>query len=312
MNRRIMIVDDEPAVVAAVKELLESEGYETAVAYSGKECLSKIKKEKVDMILLDILMPEMDGWETLSKLKETGITNNVKVVMLTAVTQIGRDIFGLQEVVADYVRKPFDKHTLIGSIKKALGEERRAIFGKLIRIKRKDKELEIPLEPEEVKETAKKYDIEPRVCYLVEEEKAEKAFEIFVDHVQHNIPGLCITRQHLDAVREKYSLVKTPILWLSKTSGENNLSPTDLGMLRHTVIEYIEKSGDSILLLDGLEYLITNNDFSTLLKYLDDINEKAMLSSSRLLIPVDPRILEEKELALLERNMKIIKEPKGA
>ncbi|MEW6069328.1 MAG: DUF835 domain-containing protein [Candidatus Thermoplasmatota archaeon] len=306
MKRKIMIVDDEPSVVEAVKDLLESEGYEVIGAYSGKDCLRKIKKEKVDLIFLDILMPEIDGWETLRKLKEQGITNTTKVVMLTAVRQIGEDIFGLQDVVTDYIRKPFDRVKLIDSIKKALGEERK-IVGKFIKVKRKEKELELELTGEEPKVTPLKYQLESGSSYLIEGRQVERAFDIFKDYVYHNISGLCITRQHIDAVREKYELIKTPILWLSKTPGKNHLSPTDLGMLRETIIEYLKASGESIVMLDGLEYLITHNSFESLLRYLDDINEAVMLSKSRLLIPIDPRTLEEKELALLERGMKPIK-----
>ena len=308
MSHKIMIVDDEPEVVDAVKIILETEGYNTVEAYSGRECLKKLKEEKVDLILLDIRMPVMDGWEVLRKLKEKGITDHTKIAMLTAVLQIGEDIFGLQDVVTDYIRKPFSREQLLGSIRKALGEEEKKLFGKLIKIRRKDRELDIELTSEARVETAMKYDIRPGFSYLIEEEKAEKAFDIFKDLVQHDFPGLLITRMHLDMVRETFGLVKTPILWLSKTPDKNNLSPTDLGMIRHIILEYIRKSGESMVLLDGLEYLITNNGFPLVLKYIDDINENVMMSKSGLIIPVDPRTLEEKELALLERNMKIIKE----
>jgi CheY-like chemotaxis protein len=312
MSKKIMIVDDEPDVVDAVRTMIEAEGYEVVVAYSGKECLRKLKEEKVDLILLDIRMPVMDGWEVLRKLKEKGITNTTKVSMITAVLQIGEDIFGLQDVVADYIRKPFTREGLISSVRKALGEkEKTKILGKLIKIKGKDRDIDLELTPEARIETAMKYDIKPGFIYLIKEEKAVQAFDIFKDFVQHDVPGLCITRMHLDKMREDFGLVKTPILWLSKTSGENNLSPTDLGMLRHTVVEYIDKSGGGIVLLDGLEYLITNNGFPLVLKYLDDINESVMMSKSGVIIPVDPRTLEEKELALLERNMKIIKAEEG-
>ncbi|MEW5759323.1 MAG: DUF835 domain-containing protein [Candidatus Thermoplasmatota archaeon] len=306
MKKKIMIVDDEPAVVDAVKTILETEGYDTVEAYSGKECLRILGEEKVELVLLDILMPEMDGWEVLRKLKERGITKNTKIVMLTAVKQVGGDIFGLQDVVADYIRKPFERVKLINSIKKILGEEE-VLPGKFIKVKRKEREIKLALTPEEKEKTPLEYELKIGSSYLIEEEKAEHAFEIFTDYVHHDVPGLCITRQHIDVIREKYELVKTPILWLSKTPGKNHLSPTDLGMLRETIIEYFKESGESIVLLDGLEYLIIHNSFGTLLRYLDDINEAVMLSASRLLLPVDTRALELRELALLERNMNVIK-----
>lgn len=131
MKRRIMVVDDDASVVEAIKTLLYTEGYEIVEAYSGKECLQKLKKNKVDLILLDILMPEMDGWETLRRLKKEGITNTTKVSILTALTQTNENIFDLQDVITDYITKPFAMEQLFSSVRKALSEEGKKPLRKL-------------------------------------------------------------------------------------------------------------------------------------------------------------------------------------
>ena len=82
-KKKILVADDEPEIVDIVKRMLEDE-YEVITAYDGEEALRKAKKEKPDLILLDILMPKLDGWETLKKLKEDEELKNIPVSMLTA------------------------------------------------------------------------------------------------------------------------------------------------------------------------------------------------------------------------------------
>lgn len=109
----IMVVDDEPDIIYMLKVLLEKEGHEVIEAYSGRECLEKLKIEKPDLILLDIVMPKMDGWETLKAIKEDGNLKSIPVVMLTAkalpIEMEREDVKG----VADYITKPFTKEDLI-------------------------------------------------------------------------------------------------------------------------------------------------------------------------------------------------------
>jgi len=82
--KRIMVVDDEEGIVELLKEALTLKGCEVETAYNGKQCLEKVEKFKPDMILLDIMMPEMSGWEVLDELGARGISERVKIAMLTA------------------------------------------------------------------------------------------------------------------------------------------------------------------------------------------------------------------------------------
>jgi two-component system response regulator VicR len=123
LPKKIMIVDDEPDTVDLVKLVLETEGYETVVAYSGPEALNTIEVNKPDMILLDIMMPEMDGWTVRKQIVENEETKNIPIVMLTAKAQVIDKMIGMHVVgVADYIVKPFGYRQLLDGVKKVLGE----------------------------------------------------------------------------------------------------------------------------------------------------------------------------------------------
>jgi len=118
--------------------------------------------------------------------------------------------------------------------------------------------------------------------------------------------GLVISRMPTNDIREKYLLQVTPIFWLSKTKGKYNLSPGDLGLIIHSVKQFLQNSKNPIVMLDGVEYLIINNDFLKVLKFIDDLNDAVVIFNGRLLIPISVKTLSEKELALLERNLHAI------
>ena len=123
MAKKIMIVDDEPDTVDLVKLVLETEGYETSVAYSGLEALDQIKIERPDLVLLDIMMPQLDGWAVRKEIVENEDTKDIPVVMLTAKAQPLDKMIGLHVVgVTDYITKPFGRQELIDRVRKVLGE----------------------------------------------------------------------------------------------------------------------------------------------------------------------------------------------
>ncbi|MFH0863377.1 MAG: response regulator [Candidatus Altiarchaeota archaeon] len=119
-KNRILVVDDEPDMVDILRLVLAQAGFTLSSAASGKECLEKTSREEFDLIILDIRMPQMDGWTTLKKLKENRVTDKTRVIILTVEKGPGVEIFGLQDVVSDYITKPFDREKLIKHVKKAL------------------------------------------------------------------------------------------------------------------------------------------------------------------------------------------------
>ena len=117
MSKKIMVVDDEPDTVDLVKLVLETEGFNVVTAYSGSECLKKLDEEKPDAVLLDIMMPEMDGWEVFKKIKEK--YKDLPVAMLTVRNQDIDKMPGLHVLKAnDYITKPFGRKELVERVKK--------------------------------------------------------------------------------------------------------------------------------------------------------------------------------------------------
>ena len=105
-KRTIIVVDDEPMIVKVVKDIFKEEGYKVITALSGQEALEKLDKTKVDLILLDIMMPGMDGWDTCAKIKDNKKTENIPIIFLTAKADpISRSMGGLAST--DYITKPF-------------------------------------------------------------------------------------------------------------------------------------------------------------------------------------------------------------
>jgi CheY-like chemotaxis protein len=325
--KKVLIVDDNPAVTEIVSELVSNVGYTPIIASGGREALERAEKENPDLILLDINMPDMDGWSVLRILKERGYTNRGKVMMLTAATEIGTDIFGLQDVVAGYIRKPFTNEALEARLHEVLDEpivepsveivpqepelttKKPSAFSKLFGKAPTPKPLTPPPPDsgmENARQSAKLYDLHKGYAYLVRETKPKKSFEVFVDQVTHNIQGLCVTRQHPSTIRKEWGIDKTPIIWLSNQLGKVYINPTNIGILSDTIIRFVEKSGDSVVLIDGVEFLIVNNDFEKVLRMIHHVTEAVMENKSRLIVSVDPRTLSVRELALLERNMEII------
>ena len=118
--KTVLIVDDEPDTLELVRLVLEKGGFNTSLAMSGKEALAQIDTSKPDLVLLDIMMPDMDGWDVFRKIKEKN--PGIPVAILTAKSQ-NIDIFlGLHVLKADdYITKPFGKNELLDKVRKLTG-----------------------------------------------------------------------------------------------------------------------------------------------------------------------------------------------
>jgi len=153
-------------------------------------------------------------------------------------------------------------------------------------------------------------DIEKGVCYLVKEKKPEVSYRLFEVLMEQKRPGLVVTRQYPERVRRERGLTDVRILWLSHTPGEDFHNPTAIGTLAKVLQKFVEdNNGEGVILLDGLEFLIINNGFLQTLMFVEHVNEFIMQHRATLLLPVSPDTLEEKELALLERNIKVLESP---
>ncbi len=118
---RVLVVDDEPDVIELIEMLLCRKGYEVLTAANGMEGLMRAHEEAPDLILLDIMMDEMDGWETLKLLKLEPATKAIPVVMVSARMEPRDKIRGLQEGAVDYITKPFAVKDLLDTVAGVLG-----------------------------------------------------------------------------------------------------------------------------------------------------------------------------------------------
>jgi Protein of unknown function (DUF835) len=163
--------------------------------------------------------------------------------------------------------------------------------------------------PEEDKPAIELIRTEEGLCYVVKERKPFLGYKLFETTLAEGVPGLCVTRQFPDKVREIFDLKDTRILWLSHTPGKDHHNPTSVGTLATMISSFIERYKKCVVLIDGLEYLVINNGFQQVLRFAEHINEQVMQSRSTVLIPISPSAFSEKELALLERNMQVIELP---
>jgi DNA-binding response OmpR family regulator len=119
-KKRVLVVDDEKDIVDMLIERLESAGYEAVGAYSGAEALCEVKKSPPKLIILDIMMPEIDGFDVLRELKSNSATAHIPVVMLTA--KADSDSIFLAEKLgsADYIFKPFESKEFLSVVEKCI------------------------------------------------------------------------------------------------------------------------------------------------------------------------------------------------
>ena len=115
---QILLVDDEPSITEHLSAFLERAGYKVTCASNGKQALEAIGHSHPELVILDVLMPEMDGRAVLRPLRSQG--NCVPVILLTQVGEAGERALALEEGADDYLNKPFDPHELLARIRAVL------------------------------------------------------------------------------------------------------------------------------------------------------------------------------------------------
>jgi len=117
MSKKILVVDDEPFIVRSLTYVLGREGYECSIATDGEEALNQIKKNKPDLIFLDIMMPKIDGYEVCRQIKSDPDLKNIYIIMLSAKGQAAEKEKGFSVGVNEYITKPFSPTNILRRIK---------------------------------------------------------------------------------------------------------------------------------------------------------------------------------------------------
>jgi two-component system alkaline phosphatase synthesis response regulator PhoP len=118
--KKILVVDDEPDVASLLTLMLKSQGYDVIVARDGQEALEKARSQNPDLILLDVMLPKMDGYKVARMLKFDENFSHIPIILLTAKIQEKDRQTGLEMGANDYVTKPFDTASLLSKVKAML------------------------------------------------------------------------------------------------------------------------------------------------------------------------------------------------
>ncbi len=120
-KKKILLADDEEDIKTVIKLYLESKGYDVVTSYDGLDTLDKVKAEKPDLILLDIMMPVINGFEVCKQLKADENTSHIPIVMLSAASQADSVEQAIEAGAVDYIMKPFEPPRIEAILKKILG-----------------------------------------------------------------------------------------------------------------------------------------------------------------------------------------------
>ncbi|MEM3754329.1 MAG: DUF835 domain-containing protein [Candidatus Bathyarchaeia archaeon] len=141
--------------------------------------------------------------------------------------------------------------------------------------------------------------------YLVKDD-IDKAYKIFADAVLSELPGLCVTREFPPKIRNKYGLKRTPILWLNEEQVEEEKTVFSIQELSIVLTQSLEMVEHCFVLLDDIEYLITNSGFERVLRFLQLMRSRFERKASILIIPILEKALDVKEIKLIEREIKLL------
>jgi DNA-binding response OmpR family regulator len=120
MNDKILIVDDEPNIVSMLADVLSDAGYDTQTTDNGRDALEAARHDHPDLMLLDVQMPQLDGFEVASRLKADPATASIPIIMLSAMEGRGARVIGLESGAEEYLSKPFDPAELLARIRNLL------------------------------------------------------------------------------------------------------------------------------------------------------------------------------------------------
>jgi len=152
----------------------------------------------------------------------------------------------------------------------------------------------------------KKRDLEEGRSYLLKERKPERALAHFRRAIELGFRPMFITRQHPNHVDRTHAGKEIRVVWLSTTLGKDYVDPHNLNSLSNLIGNFVSDEARAVILLDGIEYLMMSNDFQRILQFLEYVNEQVAIRRALLLLSLDDRAFDPKQLAYIERNMVLL------
>ena len=149
-------------------------------------------------------------------------------------------------------------------------------------------------------------ELAPRNTYVIWSTDSRRGYELIVQGLSQGLEGLIITRKPPSMIKPTYGLKKTTMIWLSTSPGSEAIHPANTGILTDTIVRFVEKGKNTIILVDGFESIVTYTDFKKALTTLDHLKDLIVAHNSRLIVTIDKRTLTEKEAALIEKRAVLI------
>jgi len=146
--------------------------------------------------------------------------------------------------------------------------------------------------------------------FLIEEKIPELSYEMFNNALAEDKAGLVFTRDFPNDIRRRYNLAGTyRMIWLTHLVGESNCTPTSLGQILSKITTFLDFNKNGVVVFDGTEYMIAQNSFERILHFIHQVRDITIMAHGTLIMPLDTRVLDVKETALLERNLEVITPP---
>ncbi len=151
-------------------------------------------------------------------------------------------------------------------------------------------------------------DLDIGVTYLIYEPKSERAVRLFIKEIRAGVKGLYVTRSNPNQVKRRVYLGDAKVVWLTSVQTDRDVeSISGLQELSILVSKFIDENPTSAILLEGVEYLVSNNNFQVVLRLIQQLRDKVSTSDSKMLIPLNPNALEQRQLPLLEGECQILR-----
>ena len=153
--------------------------------------------------------------------------------------------------------------------------------------------------------TPQRHILEKGTTYLIYEEKPDKTFTLFQNLSKQDVPGLAITTIFPSKLEKNYGFEDIECKWLTETSHEDmdTLNPKRLEFeIARMINNFMRKHNQSAILIEGIEYLILENGFDRVIKFIKNMNDTASAHNTTIVVPINPRSIDEKELNMLKRE----------
>ncbi|MBU1158498.1 MAG: DUF835 domain-containing protein [Candidatus Thermoplasmatota archaeon] len=150
------------------------------------------------------------------------------------------------------------------------------------------------------------FPIEKGFIYLVKEKRPAISITMYNEAVEHGAKGMLVVREHPDRLRKVIQFQAEKMLWLTRRAGKDHVDPTELSLVTLLITKFAEAHTKAVVMIEGLEYMITQNDFETVLRFVNHLHDFVLTHDCAIVLVIDPRVLNMRELALMERSAKVV------